>query len=119
MQAKRAQRAATPESLVLAACLRLCCAHRAVGWARRMNSGATKFTGRGGKPYFVKFGWPGASDIVGQMRDGRFLAVEVKRPGGRPTPEQQAFLALVAGHGGVAVLVDTVDSLARVLDSHA
>jgi len=52
------------------------------------------------------------------MRDGRFLAVEVKRPGGRPNAEQVEFLALVAAYGGVAVLVDTVDALARVLDSH-
>ncbi len=44
----------------------------------------------------------GVSDIIGQLRDGRFFAMEVKRPGEKPTPEQAEFLALVADAGGVS-----------------
>ena len=44
----------------------------------------------------------GVSDIIGQLRDGRFFAIEVKRPGEKPTPEQSEFLSLVNDAGGIA-----------------
>lgn len=47
----------------------------------------------------------GVSDIIGQLRDGRFFALEVKRPGEKPTEEQAAFLSMVEGAGGVAGVV--------------
>lgn len=71
--------------------------HPAVAWVERQNSGAYR-TPEG---QFVRFGWPGCSDVIGQLRDGRLLAVEVKSPTGRLRPEQQQFLDLVNGAGGV------------------
>jgi len=58
----------------------------------------------------------GSSDIIGVLPDGRFLAIEVKRPGGKLTPEQSRFLALVNWRGGVGVVAngtDAVDQLIR------
>ena len=63
-----------------------------------MNSGAAKVGNR-----FIRFGWPGCPDLLGQMKDGRLLGVEVKRAkGGRVSDEQRHFLALIKQAGGVA-----------------
>jgi hypothetical protein len=58
----------------------------------------------------------GVSDILGVLPGGRFLAVECKRPGRKPSAEQAAFLANVVGAGGVALVVDDVRELAAELD---
>lgn len=44
----------------------------------------------------------GSADIIGIAPDGRFLAVEVKKPAGRVTREQKWFLDAVEHAGGVA-----------------
>ncbi len=72
-------------------------AHTRIGWAARMNTGALKVGTR-----FVRFGFPGLSDVIGQTRDGRMVAVEVKRPGRKPTPIQESFLSMVREWGGIA-----------------
>jgi len=78
-----------------------------------MNVGAaTDSTGR-----LVRFGFPGLSDIIGQLADGRFLAVEVKRPGKNPTETQKAFLDRVAKYSGVAYTVHSVDELDKFIKS--
>ena len=65
---------------------------------------------------------PGSSDLVGWTADGRFLSIEVKRPGWRSTPSwrathQAAWLRAVAAAGGVAMVVTSVsealDGLAK------
>lgn len=72
--------------------------HSLVAWCERQNTGATKVGGR-----FIKFGWKGCSDILGQLKDGRLLAVECKRlKGGKLTDEQTFFLERVRQHGGVS-----------------
>ena len=74
--------------------------HKLVAWCERQNTGAAKVGGR-----FIKFGWTGCSDILGQLKDGRLLAVEVKRPkGGKLTDDQILFLELVRQHGGVSIV---------------
>lgn len=53
----------------------------------------------------------GSADLVGVLAPGgRFLALEVKRPGERARPEQEAWLALVRTRGGFAAVVDSVDA---------
>ncbi|SDY38168.1 VRR-NUC domain-containing protein [Nitrosomonas halophila] len=71
--------------------------HASVAWVRRMNTGAAKIGGR-----FVRFGWPGCPDLIGQLTDGRFLGVEVKGPDGRLRTDQKIFIGIIASHGGVA-----------------
>jgi hypothetical protein len=74
----------------------------------RNNSGAG--TLRSG--HFVRFGAPGSADILGLLSpSGRFLAVEVKRPGGRPTERQGAWLEAVRAAGGVAVCASSIEEL--------
>jgi hypothetical protein len=61
-----------------------------------------------GKIWPVEYGLhEGASDLIGCFR-GRFVALEVKRPGEYPTHEQRLFLALIDRLGGVAAVVRSV-----------
>ena len=71
--------------------------HAAVAWCERMNSGAARMGAR-----FVRFGWPGCPDVLGQLKDGRLLGVEVKGPAGRLRPEQTVFIGRIRDAGGVA-----------------
>ena len=73
--------------------------HPAVAWCERMNSGAARMGGR-----FVRFGFKGCPDVLGQLRDGRLLGVEVKGPTGKLRPEQSVFLERIRGAGGVAFM---------------
>ena len=68
--------------------------HKAIAWCERMNSGAVRIGRR-----FVRFGWPGCPDVLGQLKDGRLLGVEVKAPTGKLRPAQHAFLACIRGAG--------------------
>ena len=85
------------EAMALIEVLKALRAHPAVAWVERQNTGAVRMGNR-----FVKFGWPGCSDVLGQLRDGRFLAVEVKAQSGKLRPEQAVFLDRIAGAGGVS-----------------
>lgn len=59
----------------------------------------------------------GSSDLIGILApEGRFLALEVKAPGKRPTPEQERFLALVTRSGGVAAVVRSVEDVRVLID---
>jgi hypothetical protein len=47
---------------------------------------------------------------LGHEREvGRFVALEIKRPGGKPTKEQIEFIALVRSLGGFACVVTSVE----------
>ncbi len=100
----------TTEASVLAGCLLLLNMRHILAW--RNNSGALKDrTGR-----LVRYGKVGSSDILGILDGGRFLAIECKAPGKKPTESQLAFLAAVEREGGLAVCVDSVAALAAILD---
>lgn len=58
----------------------------------------------------------GSADIIGIMPDGRFLAIEVKKPGKKPTKEQTNFLRVVNEHGGIGVWMDSVEGLEVLKD---
>src|SRR5262245_43864337 len=76
----------------------------------RNNTGALKVQNR-----FARFGAPGAADVLGLLPGGRLLAVEVKRPGGKTTGLQRAWLDMVGRAGALALVVISVDDLARQL----
>jgi hypothetical protein len=80
--------------------------------AWRNNTGAAMLPGKGGKMRPVRFGKKGHADIFGIIPGGRWVVVETKLPGNKPTPEQVAFLARVREMGGVAILAHSVDELA-------
>lgn len=85
------------EGAALVEVLKALRAHPAVSWAERQNTGSARIGGR-----FIRFGWPGCPDVIGQLRDGRFLGCEVKGPTGRLRPEQAVFLERIRASGGVA-----------------
>ena len=117
-------RIADRESDVLAACLQYLAVQGIFAW--RQNQGAIPRK-EGGYRRFV--GLRGVSDILGilphaaevvgegEVRFGNLLAVEVKRPGEKPRPEQTAFLerhgawaasayaSMASGAGGAAAAV--------------
>ena len=99
------QRSEPLEADILRAIMRVLKIHPRIAFAFRANSGAMK-SGDGER--FMRFGFRGMSDVLGMLRDGRFLAVEVKRPSGRVTEEQKAFLDNVAEHGGIGFVARSV-----------
>ena len=51
----------------------------------------------------IRFGLAvGSSDLIGIAPGGRFLAVEIKTPTGKATPEQLLFIEAVRARGGIA-----------------
>lgn len=101
-----------PEAACLVEVLKTLRGHPAVAWVERQNSGAFKDGKR-----FVRFGWTGCSDVLGQLRDGRFLAVEVKAPGGKASDAQQLFLDRVRSAGGAAFIATSAADVFRNLPS--
>ena len=99
-----------PEAAALAEVLKALKAHPAVSWCERQNSGAVRSGGR-----FIRFGWVGCADILGQLRDGRFLGVEVKAAKGRASPEQVAFLERINAAGGVGFIAHSLRDVVREL----
>ena len=99
------------EAQVQRAVLRALSLHPRVAWAHRMNSGVFRPQRKDGSVGFVRAGFEGLSDVIGQLVDGRLLAVEVKRPSGRVTEPQDAFLTRVRTHGGVAFVARSVDDV--------
>lgn len=105
------QKNARPEAAALVEVLMALSAHPAVAWVERMNSGAVKIGSR-----FVRFGWKGCPDVLGQLRDGRLLGVEVKAPKGKLRPEQTIFLERIRAAGGVAFMARDCRDVMRELD---
>lgn len=83
-------------------------AHPAVLIAGRLNSGSAAM--QDGRPVWFHTLGAGAPDIIGAMRRGcAWLAIEVKRPGAKPRPEQLDWLRTVADAGGCAGWVTCVE----------
>ena len=104
---------------MLDAALQLLARHPRVAWARKFNTGAHVIEtadrrGRTGRR-FVRYAFPGCADILGQLADGRFLAVEIKVKRDRASEEQKQFLNLVNRNGGIAFIArspeDIIDRL--------
>jgi len=72
-----------------------------------------RFQGRG-KHWFT-IGFPGLSDIVGQLKDGRMLCVEVKKVGEKPTEEQYEHLRLVALYDGFGFWCDSPEQAEKYI----
>ena len=93
------------ENIVLSQCLKYLEVLQIYHW--RNNTGALKIGRR-----FIRFGFPGSSDILGILPDGRFLAIECKREkGGRLSEAQKDFISRIKSNGGVAMCVHSLDEL--------
>ena len=53
--------------------------------------------------------------MIGVVRGGRVIAIEVKRPGENPTPQQRAWLIACYRWGGFAAVVRSVDDAMAAL----
>jgi hypothetical protein len=102
---------AKPEAGALKEVLLALNAHPSIAWCERMNSGAAMIGGR-----FVRFGWKGCPDVLGQLKDGRLLGVEVKAEKGKLRPEQTLFLDRIRCAGGVAFMARDYRDVMRELD---
>ena len=103
---------AKPEAAALVEVLKALRAHPMVSWCERMNSGAAKIGGR-----FVRFGWTGCPYVLGQLKDGRLLGVEVKAAKGRLRSEQALFLERIQSAGGVAFVARDCRDVLRELET--
>lgn len=61
----------------------------------------------------------GVSDLIGQLRDGRFFAIEIKKPGARTDKSrealQAAFLTLVAQADGAAGIAENWQDAKKII----
>ena len=109
---KRIRHKGRSETQLVGACLLVLHLHKVFAW--RNNTGGFKKNG-----HFYRFGLVGSSDILGVLPEGRFLAVECKRPGNRPTPAQDDFLKQVREKGGLALVVYEAQELNEWLQGYS
>jgi hypothetical protein len=64
-----------------------------------------------GQKHAVRYGNPGAPDVLALVRGGRLLAVECKSARGRQRPEQRAWQARCEAMGAVYVLARSVSDV--------
>ena len=76
---------------------------------------STGSTIRDGKPVFYSHGEKGISDIIACSPTGAFVAIEVKKPGGRVSPEQKDFIARVQANGGIAFVAYSIEDVLAAL----
>lgn len=53
----------------------------------------------------------GVPDLLCCSKQGRFIGVEVKRPGQKPKPIQQSFLDTINSLGGVGIVATSVEDV--------
>lgn len=105
-----------PEAAILSAILQALAYHPGVAFAHRMNSGAYLIDSLAGRR-FIRYGFPGCPDIIGMTKQARAIYIEVKRPSGRVSPDQQRFLELARQHGAAAGVARSVDQALGIVDS--
>jgi hypothetical protein len=77
----------------------------------RINSGALA-TKNGG---FVRFGYPGMSDIYAISPGGISIWIECKRPGGKLSAAQMEFLDMINRNSGIGIMVTSVGDIEKEL----
>jgi len=91
------------EAQILKAVMALLKRHPKVAQCWRQNSGTFQERNRDGSVRYISANTAkGMSDIMGVLKDGRTLAIEVKSATGRMRPGQEEFLATIRQAGGVA-----------------
>jgi hypothetical protein len=93
--------------------------HPQVAWVHKFNVGAhvvEELTTSGRrKRRYIEYAFPGCADLLGQLRDGRFLAVEVKVKRDRLSQAQRAFLATVNDNGGIGFVARSIEDVVQAL----
>lgn len=90
--------------------------HPKVAKVWRQNSGTFQMK-HGNKTRYVRANTArGMSDIMGILKDGRTLAIEVKSRTGKIHAHQQDFLETIAAAGGIAFVARDVEIVQRYLN---
>ncbi len=85
----------------------------------RANVGVARLGGprrNGGR--VVRFGLAGQADLTGILPNGLRLEIEVKSSGGRQSPEQRCYQAMILRFGGVYVLAHSVEDVWTAIGSY-
>lgn len=61
-------------------------------------------------PMMNGYGMSGVPDIVGLYK-GRFFAIEVKRPGGKPKPWQNLVMNAITLAGGLVIVAECLENV--------
>lgn len=106
------------EAEILRAIIQLLHRHPCVAQCWRQNSGTFQERNRDGSVRYIRANTAkGMSDIMGVLRDGRTLAIEVKSRTGRMRPGQEEFLQTIRQAGGVAGVCRSVDDAQKLLEA--
>lgn len=62
----------------------------------------------------LSFGEKGISDIIACSTQGLFVAIEVKKKGGKPSENQLEFLERVRRNGGIGILAYSLDDVTEI-----
>lgn len=100
------------EQGVLNAVLKYLSLHPKVAWAKHINSGGFKDK----RGQFVRFGFVGCPDVIGQMKNGSWLAIEVKAPEGRLTDDQEFWLAKIRANGGFTGVARSIEDALAIVE---
>ena len=104
------------EAEILRAIIQLLHRHPRVAQCWRQNSGTFQERNRYGSTRYIRANTQkGMSDIMGILKDGRTLAIEVKSRTGRMRPGQEEFLQTIRQAGGVAGVCRSVEDAQRLL----
>ena len=105
------------EADILRAIMALLRHHPKVASHWRQNSGTFQERNRDGSVRYIRANTQkGMSDIMGVLKDGRTLAIEVKSRTGRMRPGQEEFLASIRAAGGVAGVCRSVKDAVALLE---
>lgn len=105
------------EADILRAIMQLLKRHPRVAQCWRQNSGTFQERNRDGTTRYIRANTQkGMSDIMGVLKDGRTLAIEVKSRTGRMRPGQEEFLQTIRSAGGVAGVCRSVDDAVKLLE---
>jgi hypothetical protein len=104
------------EAEILKAIMQLLKRHPKVAMSWRQNSGTFQERNRDGSVRYIRANTQrGMSDIMGTLKDGRTLAIEVKSRTGRMRPGQEEFLQQIRDAGGVAGVCRSVEDAQKLL----
>jgi hypothetical protein len=104
------------EAEILRAIIQLLHRHPRVAQCWRQNSGTFQERNRDGSTRYIRANTAkGMSDIMGILKDGRTLAIEVKSRTGRMRPGQEEFLQTIRSAGGVAGVCRSVEDALKLL----
>lgn len=57
----------------------------------------------------------GTSDLIACSPNGQFIAIEMKKPGEKPSKQQKRFIKEVLARGGTALVIDSEEQLKEAL----